>query len=80
MSTVFIQAGAFQAEIAPSAFQKLPIANLRKLFKLLFRYGYENSETILQLDTILSDITAKEKSGWQTASKLFTDQYCASDD
>jgi len=67
----YFKADTFQGTIYLPRLHELPITNIRKLFRLVFRYDWENEDAILTTGLYLEDIVPDSKRAWDDASARF---------
>lgn len=70
---ISIQADTFHADIYMDRLIDLPVTNIRKLFKLLHLYRWENERAIDSLVPYLAQAVQESKDAWKLASREFTD-------
>lgn len=69
---ISIQADTFHADIYMDRLIDLPVTNIRKLFKLLYLYRWENERAIDLLVPYLFQAVQESKDVWKQASVDFT--------
>lgn len=65
---IFMQADTFHADIYMDRLIDLPVTNIRKLFKMLYSYRWENERTIDSLVPYLAGAVQESKDAWKQAS------------
>ena len=65
---ISMQADTFHADIYMDRLIDLPVTNIRKLFKLLHRYRWENERAIDSLVPYLAQAVQESKDAWKQAS------------
>lgn len=70
---ISMQADTFHADIYMDRLIDLPVTNIRKLFKLLHLYRWENERAIDSLVPYLAQAVQESKDAWKLASREFTD-------
>lgn len=75
ITLIYIDAGSFHATVALDKLPVLPARSIRKLFRLMFRFGFENREAIDTLDTWLPDAVREAKFQWQVAQGTAHDNW-----
>lgn len=72
-TAIHIEADTFQADIYLDRLCDMTIPSIRKLFKLLHLYRWENERAIDRLVPYLAQAAQKSKDAWKQASADFTD-------
>ena len=70
---ISMQADTFHADIYMDRLIDLPVTNIRKLFKLLHLYRWENERAIDSLVPYLAQAVQESEDAWKLASREFTD-------
>lgn len=65
---IHIQADTFRADIYMDRLIDLPVTNIRKLFKMLYSYRWENERAIDSLVPYLAGAVQESKDAWKQAS------------
>ncbi len=79
--SITVSTGNFTAEIYPGnliIYQTL--TKIRKLFKLMFLYSYENAEAIRKTEEWITFAVKKAKGKWQEASVDYQNKWIFIDD
>ena len=70
---ISMQADTFHADIYMDRLIDLPVTNIRKLFKLLHLYRWENERAIDSMVPYLAQAVQESEDAWKLASREFTD-------
>lgn len=73
--TVHFRADTFQATIYLPRLNDLPVANIRKLFRLVFRYDRENEEAIQITGLYTQNAVEDSLQAWKVKSQECIDGY-----
>ena len=73
--TVHFRADTFQAAIYLPMLNEQTITNIRKLFRLMFRYDWENEEAIQITELYLQNAVEDTLQAWKVKSQECTDGY-----
>lgn len=68
MTAVVIRADSYRAKVALDLFPELPLSNIRKLFRIMFRAAWENESSIQTINDWLSKAILSAKADWGTAT------------
>lgn len=70
---ISMQADTFHADIYMDRLIDLPVTNIRKLFKLMHRWDFDNRQAIDRLTAHLEQAIQEGEDAWKLASREFTD-------
>lgn len=70
---ISMQADTFHADIYMDRLIDLPVTNIRKLFKMLYLYRWENERAIDSLVPYLAGAVQESKDAWKQASADYVD-------
>lgn len=70
---ISMQADTFHADIYMDRLIDLPVTNIRKLFKMLYSYRWENERAIDSLVPYLAGAVQESKDAWKQASADYVD-------
>lgn len=70
---ISMQADTFHADIYMDRLIDLPVTNIRKLFKLMHRWDFDNRQAIDRLTAHLEQAIQESEDAWKLASREFTD-------
>ena len=73
--TVHFRADTFQATIYLPRLNELPVSNIRKLFRLVFRYDWENEDAILTTGLCIQNAVEDSPQAWKVKSQECIDGY-----
>lgn len=69
--TVHFRADTFQATIYLPRLNELPVSNIRKLFRLVFRYDWENEDAILTTGLCIQNAVEDSLQAWKEKSQEY---------
>lgn len=77
MTSIEIHAGSYHADVLLDALPDLPINNIRKLFRIIFKAAWENPQSILSISDWIKNAIPEAESEWRAESVKLQNTYYA---